>query len=68
MDLGNRARNLSHMNTMGVQFLVPIFSNKLSYAMHFCGLSPQFTRGTGFELVLLLMLQIWGYPMLKSAS
>ena len=28
----------------------------------------QFTRGTVFKLVLLLMLQISGYPMLKSAS
>lgn len=43
------------------------FSNKLSSDIHFCGLSPQFTKGTVFELVLLLMLQIWGYPMLKSA-
>ena len=44
------------------------FSNQLSSAIQFCGLSLQFTRGTVFELVLLLMLQIRGFPMLKSAS
>ncbi|XP_068721811.1 uncharacterized protein [Montipora capricornis] len=61
-------RVLSSLQWMGLQFLDLIFpiSCHLSYSFVVC--PPQFTRGTVFELVLLLMLQMRGYPMLKSAS
>ena len=53
---------------MGYQFLDLVFQLSCHLSCSFVVCLLQFTRGTVFEWVLLLMLQLRGYPMLKSAS
>ena len=59
---------LSSFQWMGCQSLDLNFPISCNLLHSFLVCLLQFTRGTVFELVLPLKLQIRGYPMLKSTS